>query len=173
MPLSKERKQQEIKDLNIRFEESEIVVVSKFEGLTVLEIEALRKKLGETGARFKVTKNTLTKIALKGTVYENIENLFEGQTGVATSSDPVSAAKVANDYAKDNEKFVIIGGAMGATVLDAKQIEQLAKLPSLDELRAKIIGLLQAPASKLARVIQTPAQQLVGVTKAYGETGSN
>ncbi len=173
MPLSKSKKEDEIKALQQRFEESEIVVLTHYSGLTVLEMEDLRAKLRESGATFKVTKNTLAKIALKGTPYENIVDMFTGPTGVATSTDAVSAAKVANDYAKDNEKFVILGGAMGETVLDAKGIEQLAKLPSLDELRAKIVGLLQAPATQMARVLQAPAQQLVGVTQAYGETGSN
>lgn len=173
MPISRSRKEEEIQSLKQRLEESEIVVLTHYTGLNVNEMQDLRSKLRENGASFKVTKNTLAKLATKGTVYENIEDMFSGQTGIATSADPIAAAKVANEYAKSNEKLVILGGAMGATVLDAKEIEQLAKLPSLDELRAKLVGLLQAPATKVARVLQAPAQQLVGVTKAYGETGSN
>ena len=172
MPMSKAKKEKEINEIKQRFEESGVVVLAHYSGLNVPQLEELRSKLREQGAVFKVTKNTLAKIAAKGTDYEAIVDMFEGPTGIAISNDPVSAAKVANDFAKDNEQFVILGGAMGSVVLDTKGIEQLAKLPSLDELRGKIVGLLQAPATKIARVLQAPAQQVVGVTQAYGQSGN-
>ena len=170
MPMSKAKKEKEIQDIKQRIEQSGVVVITHYSGLDVPQIEDLRAKLREQGASFKVTKNTLAKLAVKGTDYEHIADMFEGPTGVAVSEDPVAAAKVANDFAKDNEQLVILGGAMGATALDANGVEQLAKLPSLDELRGKIVGLLQAPATKVARVLQAPAQQLVGVTQAYGQS---
>ena len=170
MPMSKAKKEQEIQDVKSHFEGSGVVVVTHYSGLNVSQMQDLRNRLREEGARFKVTKNTLARLALKGTEYENIADMFEGPTGIAVSDDPVSAAKVANDFAKDNERLVILGGAMGNVRLDAAGVESLAKLPSLDELRSKIVGLLQAPATKVARVLQAPAQQMVGVTQAYGQS---
>lgn len=171
MGMSRAQKEQEIQDLNARFEGSEVVVLTHYSGLTVKQMADLRGKLREEGASFKVTKNTLAKRALKGTRYEQLEDMFTGPTGVATSQDPVTAAKVAQNFAKENNKLVIIGGAMGDVLLSAEAVKQLASLPSLDELRAKIVGLLVAPATKVARVLQAPAQQMVGVTKAYSEKG--
>lgn len=170
MPMSKARKEQEIQDIKKRFEGSGVVVVTHNTGLNVPQMEELRGKLREQGASYKITKNTLAKRAIKGTDYEQIAEMFQGPVGIAVSEDPVAAAKVANDFAKDNEQLVILGGAMGNVVLDAKGVESLAKLPSLDELRSKIVGLLQAPATKVARVLQAPAQQVVGVTQAYGQS---
>ena len=169
MGMSRAQKEQEIKDLNARFEESEIVVVTHYDGLDMPAITDLRSRLRAEGASFKVTKNTLTKIALKGTKYEPLNDMFTGPTGVATSQDPVAAARVAQKFAKENDNLKIVGGAMGDMILDADAIKQLASLPSLDELRSKIVGLLVAPATQVARVLQAPAQQMVGVTKAYSE----
>ena len=169
MPMSKAKKEQEVQDMRDLFGKSGVIVVAHYSGLSVPQIEDLRGRLREQGATFKVTKNTLAKLALKGTEYEGISDLLSGPTGVAVSEDPIAAAKIANDFAKDNDKLVIVGGAMGPTVLDAKGVQRLAKMPSLDELRGTLIGLLQAPATKIARVLQAPAQQMVGVTKAYGE----
>ncbi len=169
MGMSRAQKEQEIKDLNTRFEESEVVVLTHYSGLTVKQMADLRAKLREEGATFKVTKNTLAKRALKGTKYEQLENMFTGPTGVATSQDPVAAAKAAQAFAKENDKLIILGGAMGEIILDADAVKQLASLPSLDELRSKIVGLLVAPATQVARVLQAPAQAMVGVTKAYSE----
>ena len=121
-------------------------------------------KMREGGVDYKVTKNTLAKIAIKGTKYESLAEMLKGPTAMATSTDPVAAAKAANDFAKKNDKFVIIGGAMGEVVLDVEAI-------SLDELRSKIVGLLVAAPTKLAGILQAPARDLVGVTKAYGEKG--
>lgn len=170
MNANRQKKANEIAALKTTFDQSETVVVAHYSGLSVAQMTDLRNKLRAEGASFKVTKNTLTKLALKGSRFEAISDLFEGPTGVAVSNDPVAAAKVVHEFAKKNTKLVIVGGAMGETVLDANGVEQLAKMPSLDELRGKIVGILQAPATKVARVLQAPAQQLVGVTKAYGET---
>lgn len=171
MPMSKAKKEEEIKEIKEKLEGSGVVVVTHYSGLDVSEMQTLRAKLREQGASFKVTKNTLARLAIQGTDYEKIADLFEGPTGIAVSEDPVAAAKAANDFAKENEKLVIIGGAMGAIVLDAEAVKRLASLPSLDELRSKIIGLVQAPATKVARVLQAPAQQMIGVTAAYGRSG--
>ncbi len=171
MGMSRAQKTEEVAELNARFNEEEVVIVTHYSGLSVEQITDLRAKLGEEGANFKVTKNTLAKRALEGTRYQQIADLFTGPTGIATSKDPVSTAKVTQAFAKDNEKLVILGGAMGDKVLTSEEVEQLSKLPSLDELRSKLVGLLVAPATKVARVLQTPAQLMVGVTKAQGEKG--
>ncbi len=169
MGMNRTQKQTEIEALKERFSNNEIIVVTQNKGLTVKQVTQLRNELRAAGASFKVAKNTLVKIAIKGTRFEGISNYFAGPTGIAASKDP-AVAKVAQKFAKDNaEKFVIIGGAMGDKVLSAKDVDALSKLPSLDELRSKLCGLLQAPATKLAVVLQTPARNLVGVTKAYGE----
>lgn len=169
MGMSRSAKEVEIKELNERFTQNELVVVTHYSGLTVEQMSVLRGELRKNGASFKVTKNSLAKIAAKGTKFEKISDLFAGPTGVATSQDPVAAAKVAYEYAKKNEKLVIVGGALGDLVLDAKAVEALAKLPSLDEIRAKLLGLLVAAPTKLVGVLQAPARDLVGVTKAYSE----
>ena len=171
MGMSRAQKKTEIQSLNERFANDELVVVTHYSGLTVKEMADLRAGLRSEGASFKVTKNTLAKITLKGTKFEAISDMFTGPTGVATSQDFVAAAKAAYKFAKGNDKLIILGGALGELVLDAAGIEALAKLPSLDEVRSKLVGLLQAPATKLAGLMQAPARELVGVTKAYGEKG--
>ena len=143
------------------------VVVVHYDGLTVSEMTDLRARLRNEGASFKVTKNRLTKLALKGTQYEGISDLFTGPTGIGYSDDAVSAPKAIAAFAKDNEKLRILGGGMGDTVLDQAGVKALAELPSLDELRGKLVGLLQAPAQKLASVTQAPAGQLARVFGAY------
>lgn len=168
--MDRNQKNAEVEALKQRIEGSETVVVAQYSGLTVAEMTDLRARLRAAGAdSFKVTKNTLMKIALQGSRFEEISNMFTGPVGIATSQDAVTAAKIIHEFAKDNDKLVIRGGAMGATVLDPNGVEALAKMPSLDELRGTIVGLLQAPATKVARVLQAPAQNMVGVTKAYGE----
>lgn len=169
MGVSRADKQKEIEELNARFQDAEVVVITHYSGLTVAQLTKLREDLRAQGATFKVTKNTLTKKALKGTRYEKIAEMFKGPTGIATSKDPVSAAKAASNFAKENEKLKIIGGAMGDVLLSEAAVNQLASLPSLDELRGRIVGLLVAPATKIARVLQAPAQAMVNVTKAYSE----
>lgn len=169
MGMSRAQKEAEVTELNERFANDEIVVVTHYSGLTVSDLDDLRGQLREEGASFKITKNSLAKLAVKGTRYENIDNMFSGPTGIASSADPVAAARITQKFAKDNENLVILGGAMGDVILDAAAVKQLASLPSLDELRSKLVGLLQAPATKLAGLMQAPARELVGVTKAYGE----
>lgn len=171
MGMSRAQKETEIQALNERFANDELVVLTHYSGLTVEEMETLRSDLRAEGASFKVTKNSLAKIAIKGTKFEAIGDMFTGPTGVATSQDAVAAAKVAHKFAKKHDKLIILGGALGEQILDVQGIEALAKLPSLDEVRSKLVGLLQAPATKLAGLMQAPARELVGVTQAYGNKG--
>ncbi len=171
MGMNRAEKQTEIEALNTRFERDETVIVTHYSGLTVSEITDLRAQLRAEGATLKVTKNSLAKIAIKGTKFEGISDLFTGPTAVASSEDVVAAAKVVQKFAKGNDKLVVLGGGMGSQVLDVEGVKALASMPSLDELRGKLVGLLVAPATKVARVLQAPAQQMIGVTKAYGEKG--
>ena len=150
------------------FTETSVVVVTRNLGLSVAQSTDLRLKMRDAGAQFKVAKNRLALIALDGTRYQPIGDLLKGPTALATSGDPVAAAKVAVDFAKTNDKLEIVGGAMGDTVLDVDGIKALAALPSLDELRAKIVGLIQAPASKIARTVAEPGAQLARIFAAYG-----
>jgi len=144
-----------------------LVVVTQQKGLTVAETTKLRRQMREAGASFKVAKNRLARLALKGTAFESLSEQLKGPTGLAYSSDPVAAARVAVKYAKDNNKLSILGGAMSGQVFDAAGVDALSRLPSLDELRGKLIGLLQAPATKVAGVLQAPAGQLARVFSAY------
>lgn len=146
---------------------SAAVVVTRNLGLTVAQSMALRNKMRDAGASFKVTKNRLAKIALEGTPYTGIGDMLTGPTGLGTSSDPVAAAKIIVEFAKTTDKLEIVGGAMGDIVLDVAGVKALAELPSLDELRAKIVGLVQAPATKLAQIAAAPAGQLARVFGAY------
>ena len=150
------------------FAEAGVVVVAHYSGLTVAEMSALRVKLKAEGAQLKVIKNRLAKIALDGKGGDDAAGMFKGPVAIAFSPDPVSAAKVSAEFAKDNEKLVIVGGIMEDVVLDQKGVEALAKMPSLDQLRGKIIGVIQAPATKVAGVLQAPAGQLARVFSAYG-----
>jgi large subunit ribosomal protein L10 len=145
-----------------------VVVVAHYAGLTVAQMTRLRSDMRSAGGQVKVAKNRLVKLALEGTDAKGIADLLKGPTCLAYSADPIAAPKVAVKFAKANEKFVILGGAMGTTVLDAKGVNSLADLPSLDELRGKMIGLLQAPASKIARTLNEPGAQLARVFAAYG-----
>ena len=145
-----------------------VVVVAHYAGLTVAQMTRLRSDMRSAGGQVKVAKNRLVKLALEGTDAKGIADLLKGPTCLAYSVDPIAAPKVAVKFAKANEKFVILGGAMGTTVLDAKGVNSLADLPSLDELRGKLIGLLQAPASKIARILNEPGAQLARVFAAYG-----
>jgi len=144
-----------------------VVVVTRNLGLTVAQSTALRTKMREAGASYKVAKNRLAKLASQDTDYAGISDLLTGPTGLASSIDPVAAAKIVVEFAKTNDKLEIVGGSMGAQVLDADGVKALASLPSLDELRAKIVGLVQAPATKVAQVVGAPAAQLARVFGAY------
>ncbi len=165
--MDRTQKREMVTELNAVFSETACIVVTHYSGLNVAEISDLRRRMRDAGANFKVTKNRLTKIALKGTQYSQIDDLFSGPTAIAYADDPVTPAKVVADFAKGNENLVVVGGAMGETRLDADGVQALAKLPSLDELRGKLIGLIQAPATKVAGVLQAPAGQLARVMGAY------
>ena len=162
-----------VAELNRTFSEVGVVVVTRNLGLTVAQSTQLRTKMREAGASYKVSKNRLARIALDGTDYQPLGDLLTGPVGLATSADPVAAAKVAVEFAKSNDKFEIVGGAMGATVLDQAGVQALATMPSLDELRAKIVGLLVAPATKIATIAQAPAAQLARVLAAYAEKSAD
>ena len=169
--MDRKQKEELVATLNKTFEETEMVVVTHYSGLTVAEISDLRDRIREAGAKFKVTKNRLTRLALKNTKFEGISNLFIGPTAIAYSNDPVAAAKISVEFAKENNKLIVIGGALGSDILDADGVKALATLPSLDELRGKIVGLMQAPASKIAQVLQAPGGQVARVISAYSEQG--
>ncbi|EKE67638.1 MULTISPECIES: 50S ribosomal protein L10 [Oceanibaculum] len=169
--MNRTEKEVLVGELNRTLSETAIVVVTRQSGLTVAEVSDLRAKMRKAGARYKVTKNRLARLALKGTQFEQLDALFTGPTAISTSADPVAVAKVAVDFAKANDKLTIVGGAFGNQMLDVDGIKNLATLPSLDELRGKIVGLLQAPATKLAGVVQAPAAQLARVLNAKAQQG--
>ena len=165
--MDRAQKQVTIETLKGVFADAGAVVVTHNLGLTVAEMTDLRGRLRKEGAHLRVVKNTLAQKALDGSIGEAGDALFTGPVAIAYAPDPVSAAKVATQYAKENDKFTIIGGFMGQEVLDKSAVGNLATLPSLDQLRGKIIGLLQAPATKVAGVLQAPAAQLARVMSAY------
>ena len=182
--MERAAKAEQVTELKEVFKTANTVVVAHYAGLTVAQMQILRKQARQAGTTVKVAKNRLAKIALEGTDVASIGSLLKGPTVIAYSSDPVGASKVAVDFAKGHEKFVILGGAMGKTVLDPNGVKALASLPSLDELRAKIVGLIQAPATKIAQVIQRPrgedgpcgpglCQQGPSLIEAPNSTGSN
>ena len=158
-----------VAELNRTFSEVGVVVVTRNLGMTVAQSTTLRNRMREAGATYKVSKNKLARIALDGTDYGSLSDMLTGPVALATSIDPVAAAKVAVDFAKTNDKFEIVGGSMGATTLDLAGVQALATMPSLDELRAKIVGLIVAPATKIATIAQAPAAQLARVLSAYAE----
>ena len=165
--MDRSQKSDLVDELKQVFTETSVVVVTRNLGLSVAQSTDLRLKMRDAGAQFKVAKNRLALIALEGSRYKPIGDLLKGPTALATSGDPVAAAKVAVDFAKTNDRLEIVGGAMGETLLDAAGVKALAALPSLDELRAKIIGLVQAPATKIARTIAEPGARLARVIGAY------
>ena len=167
--VDRAEKSQLVETLSSVFSDTGVIVVAHYSGLTVAQMTALRGRMREAGAGVKVAKNRLVKLALKGTDAESISDLFEGPTVVAYSKDPIAAAKVAVEFAKTNDKLVVRGGAMGATALDAEGVKALASLPSLDELRGKLVGLIASPATKVARVLGAPASQLARVLSAHAE----
>lgn len=169
MPMTRVQKKALIEATNAKLNNTNIALVVHNNGLTVDQISSLRRNLRAVGAEFKVSKNRLTKIAAKDTPMEGIVDLLKGPSAIATSSDPVSVAKGIVDFAKANDKLVIIGGAFGSQKLDPKAIEALAKLPSLNELRGKIIGLIQAPATRIAGILQAPGGQVARVIAAHAD----
>lgn len=167
--MDRSQKTQAVAELNSTFNEVAVVVVTRNLGMTVKQSTDLRNKARDAGASYKVAKNRLAKIAIEGTDYAVLADLLTGPTALSYSTDPVAAAKVVSDFAKTTDKIEIVGGAMGSMLLDADGVKALASLPSLDELRGKIVGLLQAPAAKLASITQAPAAQLARVFNAYAE----
>ncbi|MFM5915544.1 50S ribosomal protein L10 [Chakrabartia godavariana] len=165
--MDRAQKADAVAELKSVFNEVGVVVVTRNLGLTVAQSTALRTKMREAGASYKVAKNRLAKLASQDTDYAGISDLLTGPTALATSIDPVAAAKIVVEFAKTNDKLEIVGGSMGSQVLDADGVKALASLPSLDELRAKLVGLVQAPATKVVQIVQAPAGQLARVFGAY------
>lgn len=166
--MDRAEKQQLVSDLNAVFGNSGVVVITRNLGMSVAQSTELRAKMRDAGASYKVAKNRLAKIAIEGTPYAGIADMLTGPTALAASEDPVAAAKAAVDFAKTTDRIEIVGGSMGDTVLDANGVKALASMPSLDELRGKLVGLISAPATKVAQIAQAPAAQLARVFGAYG-----
>ena len=165
--VDREQKEKLVASLNGIFGSVTLVVVTRPIGLTVAESTELRRRMGAEGANFRVTKNRLTRLALKGTEFEPLSGMFVGPTAIAFSDDPVAAARVAVKFAEGNDKLEILGGALFQQVLDAAAVKELAKLPSLDELRARIIGQVNTPATRIVQVLQAPGTQVARVLNAY------
>jgi large subunit ribosomal protein L10 len=165
--VDRAEKKEAVATLHDVFSKTGVVVVARYSGLTVAQLQRLRRQAREAGASVQVAKNRLAKIALEGTDVASIGSLLKGPTLIAYSDDPVAAPKVASAFAKDFDKFVILGGAMGVTALNPEGVKSLATMPSLDELRAKLVGLIQAPATKIAQLSTAPAAKLARVFGAY------
>ena len=169
--MDRAAKRELVTSLHDVFKDTGVVVVAHNTGLVAAQSAELRKRVKEAGGSVKVAKNNLVKLALKDTKAEGVTDLLKGPTILAYSKDPIAAARVAVKYAKENDKLVILGGAMGASILDANAVKALAELPSLDELRAKLIGLLNAPATKIARTVGEPGAKLARVIQAKASAG--
>ena len=167
--MDRTEKSELVAALHGQFVEAGLVVVTHNNGLTVAEITELRRRIRVAGAKFKVTKNRLTRLALADTKFEGLDSLFTGPTAIAYSADPVAAAKVVVDFAKGNEKLVILGGSLGTSQLSVEGIKSLAALPSLNELRAKLLGMIQTPATRIAGILQAPGGQIARVLAAYAK----
>jgi len=166
--MDRSQKADSVAQLNAVFNEVGVVVITRNLGLSVAKSTDLRAKMRDAGASYKVAKNRLARLALKETQYEGLEDYLSGPTALAYSVDPVAAAKAAVDFAKTNDKLEIVGGSMGGQLLDEAGIKALASMPSLDELRGKLVGLINAPATKIAQVVNAPAAKLARVFGAYG-----
>ena len=167
--MDRSQKADAVASLNATFNEVGVVVITRNLGMTVAQSTALRGKVRDAGATYKVAKNSLAKLAAKDTAYEGISDLLTGPTAIASSVDPVAAAKAVVDFAKTTDKIEIVGGSLGSVVLNADGIKALATMPSLDEMRAKLIGLIQAPATKIAQLTTAPAAKLARVFQAYAD----
>ena len=167
--MDRKEKEDLVASLHRTFNETAVVLVSHYSGLTVAEMGELRAKMREAGAALKVAKNRLARLALADTPYAGLNDLFAGPTAIAYAKDPVAAAKVAVTYARTNPKLVLLGGGLGRQMLDAEGVKSLASLPSLDELRGKLIGLINAPATRIAGVLQAPGGQVARVLAAYAD----
>jgi large subunit ribosomal protein L10 len=170
--VDRTEKREFVAELSSVFASTSMVVVTRNDGMTVADVTNLRRKMREAGANFKVAKNRLALLALDGTRFDGIAPLMKGPTAISWSQDPVAVAKAAVDFAKTNEKFVLVGGSLGMQILDVSGVKALAELPSLDSLRGKLLGLLAAPATRIAGVLQAPAGQLARVFAAYADSKS-
>ena len=167
--MERSQKEKLVAALHQSLSDTVCVVITHQTGLTVAQVTELRRQMRAAGASFKVTKNRLARLALAGTKFERLSPMFTGPTAIAFSRDPVAAAKVAVEFANKNDKLRIVGGSLGERQLDAEGVKSLATMPSLDQLRAKLIGLLQTPAGRIAAVLQAPGGQLARVLSAYAE----
>ncbi len=167
--MDRTEKREFVASLGLVFAETSMIVVTQNKGLTVAEVSDLRRKMRASGSTYKVAKNRLAVLALDGTRFDGIKPMLKGPTALAWSHDPVAVAKTAVDYAKTNEKFVVIGGALGTQMLNADGIKALADLPSLDALRARLVGMIQTPGTRIAGVLAAPAGQLARVFGAYAK----
>ena len=158
--MNKEKKQSYIKEMTAQFEKSEAVLVTHYQGLSVKQLDKLRKQMRQHGIQFKITKNRITKIALEKSRCKDLSNLFTGPTAVALSEDAVSSAKILTKFSKENENLKILGGIMGKEILDVAAVANVATLPTLDEARAKIIGILRTPAQKIVSILLAPASKI-------------
>jgi large subunit ribosomal protein L10 len=165
--MDRAEKAQTIEALKAEFTGHTLVVVAHYNGLTVSELTDLRRQMRKADASIQVTKNRLARIAIRDTDHANLDGLFRGPTAIALSRDPVAAAKVATAYAKENEKFVVLGGSLGGQLLDVDGVKALATLPSIDALRGKLLGLILAPATRIAGILQAPGGQLARVISAH------
>jgi large subunit ribosomal protein L10 len=158
--MNKEKKLNYIKEMTTHFDKSEGIIVTHYQGLTVKQLDELRQKMREHGIIFKITKNRITKIALEKTKCKELSDLFSGPTAVALSQDVITSAKILTNFSKDHKSLKILGGIMGNDILDVSGVENVAILPSLDEARAKIIGILRSPAQKIASILLAPASKI-------------
>jgi len=158
--MNKERKQEYIKDMTSQFDKSEAVIVTHYQGLTVSQLDELREKMREHGIQFKITKNRITKLALEKTRCKDLSSLFSGPTAVAMSKDAITSAKILTNFSKENDNLKILGGIMGNEILDVAGVKNVATLPSLEEARAKIVGILRSPAQKIASILLAPASKI-------------
>jgi large subunit ribosomal protein L10 len=169
--VDRSQKAEVVSEFRQRLQDVSLVVVTRQSGLTVAESTELRRRMRQAGAQYKVTKNRLARLALDGSKFTDLGPLLKGPTGMASSKDPVAAAKIAVEFAKTNEKMEIVGGVLDGKFLDANSVKELASLPSLDELRGKLVGMLQTPATRIAMVLQAPAGQVARVLGAYASKG--
>lgn len=170
--MDRTEKREFVASLAAVFAETSMVVVTQNKGLTVAEVTDLRRRMRAAGVTYKVAKNRLTNLALEGTSFDGIKPLLKGPTALAWSNDAVAVAKVAVEFARTNEKLVVLGGALGTQTLDASGVKALSELPSLDELRGKLLGMLQTPATRIAGILQAPGGQIARVLAAYAKEGS-
>ena len=168
--ISKEKKQSYIKEMTTQFDKSEAVIVAHYQGLTVKQLDELRKKMREHGIQFKITKNRITKLALEKTRCKELSKLFTGPTAVALSSDAITSAKILTNFSKENSNLKILGGIMGEDILDVTGVQNVATLPSLDEARANIVGILSASASKLVSILLARSEKMSSLPPENSET---